>query len=230
MAQDQWTLQGKEKESKPMHGPPLQARVAAANRTVQQLSTDDPGAHGLNRWGKAKLNRTGQSKLERGKNDESSGHGMAKASNRHTACRTRPLQADTAGRWSAQHRPQKTTASRWPASQQNNSRRRHWLASRRAVQVCGGSAMVLALRKVGSDLPNLSLPHLSPLPVTVPTHSLNLYKPNLAPNLIFFSVFITFIPNFSLEIRPLTPFNICVRLTYLSLAHSQPLRSLPRGE
>ena len=47
-------------------------------------------------------------------------------------------------------------------------------ASRRAVQVGGGSAKVLALRKAGADLPNLSLPHLSPLPVTVPTHSLNL--------------------------------------------------------
>ena len=43
-----------------------------------------------------------------------------------------------------------------------------------AVQVEGGSAVVLALRKAGADLPNLSLPHLSPLPVTVSTHSLNL--------------------------------------------------------
>ena len=43
-----------------------------------------------------------------------------------------------------------------------------------AVQVGGGSAKVLALRKAGADLPNLSLPHLTPLPVTVPTHSLNL--------------------------------------------------------
>ena len=36
----------------PVHGPPLQARVAAANRTVLQLANmlykldDDPGAHG----------------------------------------------------------------------------------------------------------------------------------------------------------------------------------------
>ena len=46
--------------------------------------------------------------------------------------------------------------------------------------------MVLATQKAGSDLPNLSLPHLSPLPVTVSTHSLNFEQPNLAPNLIFF--------------------------------------------
>ena len=45
----------------------------------------------------------------------------------------------------------------------------------RAVQVDGGSAVVLATQEVGSDLPNrLSPSHLSPLPVTVPTHSLNL--------------------------------------------------------
>ena len=42
MAQDQWTLQEKEEESKvngePAHGPPLQARVVAANRTVRTTS------------------------------------------------------------------------------------------------------------------------------------------------------------------------------------------------
>ena len=50
-----WTLQEKEaKESKPMHGPPLQARVVAANKTALQLRVD-PGAHGMNRGvGKAK--------------------------------------------------------------------------------------------------------------------------------------------------------------------------------
>ena len=37
-----------------------------------------------------------------------------------------------------------------------------------------GECNVLALRKAGADLPILSLPHLSPLPITVPTHSLNL--------------------------------------------------------
>ena len=36
----------------PAHGPPLQARVAAANGTVSQLANmmyklDDPGAHGM---------------------------------------------------------------------------------------------------------------------------------------------------------------------------------------
>ena len=56
MAQDQWTLQEKEAvNGEPAHGPPLQARVVAANRTV--LTTcDDPGAHGNEQGGKAKLN------------------------------------------------------------------------------------------------------------------------------------------------------------------------------
>ena len=91
MAQDHGLCRKKGKvNNEPAHGPPLQARVAAANRTVLQLANCwfDPGAHGMNR---------GQSKMNGGTNVEGSGHGMAKAS-RHTACRTRPLQADTAGR------------------------------------------------------------------------------------------------------------------------------------
>ena len=92
-----------ESKREPAHGPPLQARVAAANRTVLQLANCwfDPGTHGMNR-GQSKMNRTGANDVE------GSGHGMAKAS-RHTACRTKPLQADTAGKWSARHRPQKET-------------------------------------------------------------------------------------------------------------------------
>ena len=42
----------------PAHGPPLQARVVAANRTVLTTSNDDPGAHG-NEQG-AKQNERGQ--------------------------------------------------------------------------------------------------------------------------------------------------------------------------
>ena len=42
------------------------------------------------------------------------------------------------------------------------------------VQVGGGSAVVLATQKAGSDLPKRLPPNLLPLPVTVHTHSLNL--------------------------------------------------------
>ena len=80
MAQDEWTLQEKKKKKsqsqkrEPAHGPPLQARVAAANGTVLTTCHDDPGAHGLNR---------GQSKMNGANDEKGSGHGMAKAS-RHT--------------------------------------------------------------------------------------------------------------------------------------------------
>ena len=46
MAQDQWTLQEKKVKNEPAHGPPLQARVVAANRTVLTTSCDDPGSNG----------------------------------------------------------------------------------------------------------------------------------------------------------------------------------------
>ena len=60
MAQDHGLCRKKGNvNNEPAHGPPLQARVAAANRTVLQLANmlvlADPGAHGLNR-GKAKQN------------------------------------------------------------------------------------------------------------------------------------------------------------------------------
>ena len=118
MAQDQWTLQGKKKSQKPAHGPPLQARVAAANRTVLQFATTILVHMDMDRWG--------QSKNERGKNvEEGSGHGMAKVAGKqslqsravagkHSRRTLRPAQA-----------LQKTTADdpAVQASQQNNSRR-----------------------------------------------------------------------------------------------------------
>ena len=153
-----------------------------------------------------------------------SGHGMAKVERQATkARRTRPLQANTVGGQSDRHRPQSnTTASSWPASQQNNSRRRRWPASRRVVQVGGGSAVVLATRKAGSDLPTCLPPTyrlcLSP---SIPTPLI--YKTQFSPNFFFFFYF----PTIN---RPLTPLIVLVRLTYRLLAYSQPLRSLPGGE
>ena len=72
---------------------------------------------------------------------------------------------------------------------------------------------MLALRKADADLPNLSLPHLSPLPVTVPTHSLNLAKPNLAPNLTFFFFVFIFTLYFPTIISSPNPLNVIVWLT-----------------
>ena len=56
MAQDQWTLQEKGK-SQPAHGPPLQARVVAANRTVPAACTTILAHMVMNRG--AKQNRPG---------------------------------------------------------------------------------------------------------------------------------------------------------------------------
>ena len=56
MAQDQWTLQEKEVRVKgePAHGPPLQARVVAANRTVLTTSATILAHMDMNRWGRSK--------------------------------------------------------------------------------------------------------------------------------------------------------------------------------
>ena len=91
MAQDQWTLQEK-KKSQPMHGPPLQAHVVAANRTVQQLPRRT--WHTWKEQGGAKLNEQNG-----GKNDEGSGHGMAwqRRAGTHS-----PQNIATAGRHSRQ--------------------------------------------------------------------------------------------------------------------------------
>ena len=132
-----------------------------------QQTCDDPGAHGLNRGKQSKLN--GAKQLERGQTDEQgSGHG--KGEQAHSPL-NKALQADTAGGLSAQHRPQRNN-QQMAGLAANNNRRQSWPASRRAVQVDGGSAVVLAARKAGADLPTclyptyrlcLSLSHPLPL-------------------------------------------------------------------
>ena len=150
------------------------------SRSLQ--TAGNPGAHGIEQ-GQSKLEQMnrGQANLTGARTDEGSGHGMAKVAGKHSLLnkaaagersrRTiRPVQAlkQNSRRRSGRYRPHsKTTASR-----------RHWSASRRAVHVVGGSAVVLATQEAGSDLPTcLSPSHLSPLPVTVHTHSLNLKNP-----------------------------------------------------
>ena len=120
MAQDHGLCKEKRsrKSQKPVHGPPLQARVAAANRTVCTTPDDDPGAHG---------NEQGAKQNERGKNvEEGSGHGMAKvagkqsrqnraAAGEHSRRTIRPAQA--------LKQQLLQTIRPVQASQQNNSRR-----------------------------------------------------------------------------------------------------------
>ena len=97
-----WTLQEKEnvKESNgPVHGPPLQARVAAANGTVLQLANcwpclkikppaltnGDPGAHGMNRGKQNTMD--GAKQTERGQDVDGQWGWQAKmAAGKHKAC------------------------------------------------------------------------------------------------------------------------------------------------
>ena len=97
-------------------------------------------------------------------------------------------------------------------------------SSCRSVEVGGGSAVVLATRKAGSDLPYGLPPNLSPLPVIVYTHSLNLSNPNLAPT--YFFLFL--LPHYKSSPNPL--YRPCSATLSCHLAYSQPLRSLPGGE
>jgi len=99
MAQDQWTLQEKESvKNEPAHGPPLQAHVVAANRTVLTTLHGDPGTQGNEQRGKAKLN--GARTLRR-----AVGMAWQKRQQANKAGSTRPLQANTAGGRSDRHRP-----------------------------------------------------------------------------------------------------------------------------
>ena len=60
MAQDQWTLQEKGKvKGELAHGPPLQARVVAANRTVLTTCASILAHMEMNKGGRANQNRTG---------------------------------------------------------------------------------------------------------------------------------------------------------------------------
>ena len=100
-------------QMEPAHGPPLQARVAAANGTVSQLANmllaqTTILAHMEWTGGQTKQNLNGARQNERGQTvEKGSGHGRQNwpQANKE-ARRTRQLQADTAGRLSVRHRPQ----------------------------------------------------------------------------------------------------------------------------
>ena len=103
----------------PVHGPPLQARVAAANGTVlaagkllalsetnkpPALADGDPGAHGMNRWqaNRSKMDGTGAKQNERGKNLRWA-VGMAGKDGRQTKARRTSTAGNTASGFSARH-------------------------------------------------------------------------------------------------------------------------------
>ena len=132
----------------------------------------DPGAHGMKQgkankmnWSKANLN--GGKMLMRAV-------GMA---GKEWQANKKPAKQGNCRRTQPADSPSgsgiKTNGHRWPASQRKQQLPQSWPASRRAVQVSGGVQWCWQPgRRVQTCL--TVLPHLSPLPVTVPTHSLNL--------------------------------------------------------
>ena len=106
---------GKEKSQKPAHGPPLQARVVAANRST--YNSQRRSWHTWNEQG------GGQSKMNGGKNvDVGSGHGMAKvagkqsrqnkaAAGEHSRRTIRPAQASKKQQPAVVRPRSKTTAA-----------------------------------------------------------------------------------------------------------------------
>ena len=103
----------------------------------------------------------GAKQLNGGKNVEGSGHGRQKMAGRQT----KPAEQFTAGGHSQRIlRPaqalKKQTAHSWPAWQQKQQLQIN-VGLSLAVQVSGGSAVVLALKKAGSDLPNVPTPPIA---------------------------------------------------------------------
>ena len=139
------------------------------------------------------MNRWGQSKIERG---QTMRRAVGMVWQRRAGKQTQPAEL---GRCRQPQPADDLPGTGLEATQQpavgrprsKTTARRCWPASRRAVHVGRGSAVVLATQEAGSDLPNrLSPSHLSPLPVTVSTHPLNFEKNNLAPT--YFCCFYSF--------------------------------------
>ena len=159
----------KEKESKPAHGPPLQARVVAANRTVRTTCASILAHMAMNKGGKAKL--TGGKLMRRAVGMEwQRWNGRQTKPAKQGRCR-QPQPADDLTGTGLEAQLQ--TIRPVQASQQNNSQQTSLAGlspcSAGWWRECGGAGH----SKGGLRPTYLSPSHLSPLPVTVYTHSLN---------------------------------------------------------
>ena len=143
------------------------------------------------------MNRWGQSKTERGQTDDvGSGHGnggrQAQPAELGRCRRTQPADDPTA---QASKKQLLQTIRPVQASQQTNSQQTS-LAGLLSCSVgwwreCGGAG-----HSEGGLRPTyLSPSHLSPLPVSVHTHSHNLYKTQFSPNLFFCCFYFHFTPH-----------------------------------
>ena len=168
------------KSQKPAHGPPLQARVVAANRTV--VTTN------LRRSWRTWTEQVGAKQTERGQTMRAVGMAWQRRAGTQS-----PQDTAAAGKHSRQTmRPAqalKQNNSQQMAGLAANNSRRCWPASRRAVQVDGGSTVVLATQEAGSDLPTCLPPtYRLCLSLYIPTPLI--CKTQFSPNLFFFVVFI----------------------------------------
>ena len=130
-------------------------------------------------------------------------HGVkAKAGRQGMARQDKAVVAKWAGGEADRHRPCSKTASRRSGRHRpcsKNSRQMKWASLLPcSMKVGGGSAVVLATRKAGSDLPYSLPPNLSPLPVSVHTHSLNLQKEiKFSPKLFFGFILFFYCPYYN---------------------------------
>ena len=113
---------------------------------------------------------------------------MAKVAGKQSRRTIRPAQAlKNSCRRSVRYRPRSKTTSRQTTLAGLSPCSAGWWRE------CGGAGH----SKGGLRPTYLSPSHLSPLPVTVHAHSLNLYKPNLAPTYFFlFLLFLFLLPRY----------------------------------
>ena len=135
----------------PAHGPPLQARVAAANGTVLQLANMLYLilAHmDMNGGEQSKNEMNGGKNVEKG-----SGHGEGKMAGRQT----KPAEQGTAGGHSQRILRPAQASNKQPAVGRPCSKNNSCQMVLACPSPCSagkwGSAVVLAARKAGSDLP-----------------------------------------------------------------------------
>ena len=131
-------------------------------QTAGPNTSNDPGAHGRNRWKANKANEWGQSKLNGGKNvEKGSGHGRQSWQQANKKPAEQALQANTASGFSARHRPQ----NKRPQLDGLAAKTQQLTTMLAGLSPCSagkwGDTVVLAVKKAGSDLPTVPTPPIA---------------------------------------------------------------------
>ena len=170
------SVKREKKKSPPVHGPPMQSRVVAANRAVLATCATILAPMAMNKgWGKCRT--------ERGLVDMGSRHGMANVGRQVMAeqgrCR-RTQPADEMAGTGLEANTDDPTGTGLAVNSQPMK-----LASLcLEMEVSGGSAMVLATQKAGSDLPNC-LPPTCRLCLSLSIPTPLICKTQFSPNFFF---------------------------------------------